>query len=47
MLLGITKLKPREAQPIIQNGHNFDLLCMEGIRNEIEEEGKRKEAKRS
>ena len=49
MLLGITKLKggPREARNIVRNGINFDQLYEEGIQNEIAEEEKRKEAKRT
>ena len=48
MLLGITKLKggPREAQAIINESPDFDLLYLDGINNVIEDEEKRKEMKR-
>ena len=47
--MGITKLKggPREAKSIVRNGINFDQLYEEGIQNEILEEEKRKEARRT
>jgi len=49
VLLGITKLKggPREARAIVNDSPDFDLLYLEGINNVIEDEEKRKLAKRT
>ena len=49
VLLGITKLKggPREAQSIVKNSLNFDMLYAEGINNQIDVDQKRKQNKRT
>ena len=49
MLLGISKLKNgrHEAQQIVQNSLNFDMLYINGISNEIEQDKERKEMKRA